>query len=89
MWIILELTRLAIHPDYQVKNLASYLISKSIKYIRKYKSEVRCLVSFADSTHNHSGVVYKASNWVLDGMLMIGVIFVIRRLYGIRLRDLV
>lgn len=64
---VLELSRLAIHPDYQVKNLASYLISKSVNYIRNNQSEIKCLVSFADMTHNHSGTVYKASNWKLDG----------------------
>lgn len=25
------------------------------------------LISFADTTHNHFGTIYKASNWILDG----------------------
>lgn len=66
---LLELSRLAIHPRYQIKNLASYLISKSINYIRKNKQNIKCLVSFADSTFNHLGTIYKASNWILDGIV--------------------
>jgi hypothetical protein len=64
---VLELSRLAIHPDYQIKNLASFLISLSVRYIRSNQSGIKCLVSFADATHNHLGTIYKASNWVLDG----------------------
>ena len=64
---ILELSRLAIHPNYQVKNLASNIIAKSINYIKQNKSNINLLVSFADSTYNHLGTIYKASNWILDG----------------------
>lgn len=64
---ILELSRLAIHPKYQVKNLASNLVSRSIRFISRYKLEVKMLISFADSTYNHLGTVYKATNWDLDG----------------------
>jgi predicted RNA-binding Zn-ribbon protein involved in translation (DUF1610 family)/GNAT superfamily N-acetyltransferase len=66
---IRELSRLAIHPSYQVKNLASHLISRSIKYIKYNHNDIKLLVSFADSTYNHIGTVYKASNWVLDGIV--------------------
>lgn len=64
---MLELSRLAIHPQYQMNNLASHLISRSINYIKINNQHIKSLVSFADLTHNHSGVIYKASNWVLDG----------------------
>jgi hypothetical protein len=64
---ILELSRLCIHPQYQVKNLASFLIARSIQFLKKKCPEIECLVSFADSTHNHLGTIYKASNWKLDG----------------------
>ena len=64
---ILELSRLAIHPQYQIKNLASNIIGRSIRYIKINKSEIKCLVSFADATYNHSGTIYKASNWKMDG----------------------
>jgi hypothetical protein len=63
---VLELSRLAIHPQYQVKNLASFILSKSIKIIKSINT-IKCLVSFADLTYNHSGTIYKASNWIPDG----------------------
>jgi len=64
---VLELSRLAIHPDYQIKNFASFLISLSIKSVHSIRPEIKILVSFADTTHNHLGTIYKASNWKLDG----------------------
>lgn len=66
---ILELSRLAIHPQYQIKNLASNIISRSINYIKQNKQIIELLVSFSDSTYNHSGIIYKASNWKLDGII--------------------
>jgi len=64
---VLELSRLAIDHKYHKYNFASWLISKSIKMVKNKFSSVRLLVSFADSTYNHSGTIYKASNWILDG----------------------
>jgi hypothetical protein len=64
---VLELSRLVVHPEYQIKNLASFLIANSIHEVRRLRPEVKLLVSFADSTYNHSGIIYKASNWKLDG----------------------
>lgn len=64
---VLELSRVAINPQYQIKNLASNIIAKSISYIKINRPEIELLVSFADTTHNHLGTIYKASNWKLDG----------------------
>lgn len=60
-----ELHRLIIHPQYQARNLASWLIGKVVKVMRRdgYKR----LVSFCDPTFGHDGSIYKASNWHLDG----------------------
>jgi hypothetical protein len=66
---LLELTRLCIHPGYQIKNFASWMISKSIKLIKNKHQHIKKLISFADSTFNHDGVIYKASNWKLDGIV--------------------
>lgn len=58
-----ELSRLCINPRYQMRNLASWFIAKCIKRLPcKYK----CIISYADTTFNHIGTVYKASNFVLD-----------------------
>lgn len=65
---VLELTRLCIHPGYQKKNFASWIISKTIREVKNLK-KYQVLISFADKTFNHDGVVYKASNWTLDGIV--------------------
>lgn len=62
---VVGLSRLAIHPSVP-KNACSFLISKSIDLIRadgRYKS----LVSFADSSRGHSGLIYRASGWTYMG----------------------
>lgn len=66
---VFELSRFAIHPLYQQKNLASYLISKSIGFIKTTCPDIKLLVSFADTSFNHLGIIYKASNWIFDGMV--------------------
>ena len=62
---VLELARLVVHPKYQKHNLLSWFLARCERIIRKSRPEIKCLVSFADSTFNHSGAVYKASNWTL------------------------
>jgi len=63
---VLELARLVVHPKYQKKNLLSWFLARCERYIRQTRLEIEYLVSFADSTHNHTGAVYKASNWELN-----------------------
>lgn len=58
-----ELSRLCINPKFQKKNFASWLIGRSIsKLDRKYK----CIISYADTTFNHDGTIYRASNFMQD-----------------------
>ena len=45
------------------KNEASYLIANSLKMLPKPK----IVVSYADTAHNHSGVVYQATNFLFTG----------------------
>ncbi len=59
---VLELDRFCIHPKYQKKNLGSFFLSKTIKYI-KSNTQTKLLISFADSGQNHDGALYKASGW--------------------------
>ena len=66
---VLELNRLAISPKYQIKNLASYVIGKSIRHLKHNRKDIIILVSFSDTTHNHIGTIYKASNWKFDGTI--------------------
>ncbi len=52
-----ELSRFCIHPSYHKKNLASYVISKSLSMIDKD------VVSYADTTFGHDGTIYLAANF--------------------------
>jgi hypothetical protein len=63
----LELQRL-FSFDWAGRNTESYMISQSIKYIKKYHSNIECLVSFADPNVNHNGTIYQASNWLYCGL---------------------
>lgn len=59
-----DLSRLCIHPAYQKKNFASWFISRCIKSLDiKY----RLIIAYADSTFNHFGTAYRASNFAFDG----------------------
>lgn len=64
---VLELDRMCIHPEYQKKNMASFLLSKVVRLVKIDFPEVFVLVSFADPRFGHSGVVYKAANWEYVG----------------------
>ncbi|MFN0314743.1 MAG: hypothetical protein ACKVQA_06885 [Burkholderiales bacterium] len=61
-----EMARLWIGDEIP-KNGESWLIAKSVKYIRRERPEVVALVTYADPSVGHSGAVYKAANWVEDG----------------------
>lgn len=65
---IRELSRLCIHPAYNKKNFGSWFISRCLK---RLKRDTNCeLVStYADSTFNHDGTIYKAANFKFDGIV--------------------
>ncbi len=60
---VLELDRFCIHPGYQKKNLASWLLSRGAKAAFEAHPQVSTLISFADTTFGHLGTIYKAANW--------------------------
>ena len=62
-----ELSRLWI-DDKMPCNTESWFISKTIALIRKEHPEVEALVSFADPEAGHVGTIYKAANWVMEGV---------------------
>lgn len=64
--LVWELARLYL-IDEVPKNSESWLISKSVKWIKKNVPEVRFLVSYADPSAGHQGIIYKASGWKEDG----------------------
>ena len=52
-----ELTRFCISPDWQVKNLSSWFLSRCVKRIHKP------IITYADTTLGHKGTIYKACNF--------------------------
>lgn len=59
---VLELNRLCLKNN--IKNDASLLVSRSAKMINGN----RIIISFADTSQGHSGVIYQASNFSYHGL---------------------
>lgn len=59
---VIELTRLWV-CDSVPKNGESYLIGNTLKLVDK-----EFIVSYADSSQNHTNVVYQATNWYYTGL---------------------
>lgn len=61
---VIELNRLVIRPDFDLKNVASFLVSHSLKMLPKGLF----VVSYADvGGWGHVGYVYQASNFLFTG----------------------
>lgn len=50
------------------RNAETWLIGKSVRYIKRHRAGVHALVSYADPNAGHTGVIYRAANWEADGM---------------------
>lgn len=61
---VLELNRLAIRPDLNGDNRASFLVSKSLKMLPRGTF----VVSYADTGWTHVGYVYQACNFLYTGL---------------------
>ena len=42
-------------------------MGKAVKWVRNMFPAVDLLVSYADPSAGHAGIIYKAANWVSDG----------------------
>lgn len=62
---IYELNRLWI-DDICPKNSESYVIGCALRFLKKEHPDW-ILVSFADSEQNHTGAIYRATNWIYTG----------------------
>lgn len=60
---VIELTRLCI-DDTMPKNTASYFVSKCLK---RTEIKEKIIISFADTSQNHTGVIYQATNFIYTG----------------------
>ena len=63
---VLELTRLFIHDGYG-SNIESWFISQSFNWLRKFRTEIKALISYASPVEGHSGTIYQATNWIYQG----------------------
>jgi len=59
---VLELTRLFIHDGYG-KNIESFVIGQSFKWLKENMPDIKLLISYADPAQGHVGGIYKATNW--------------------------
>lgn len=64
---VLELRRLVLH-DAAGRNSESRVVGLCLRSIKKLSPETSVIVSYADPAHGHSGVIYRASNFVHIGM---------------------
>jgi hypothetical protein len=53
--------------DWAPKNIESFMISQSIKYLERNYPHIKILVSFADPAQGHLGIIYQATNWLYTG----------------------
>lgn len=63
-----ELNRMVMTDD-SPKCSESQAIGLCIKYIKKYKTEIRYLLSFSDGKEENVGIIYQATNWEYYGYL--------------------
>jgi len=64
---VLELRRLVL-LDHAGRNSESRVVGHCLRWIRKIDKEVEVIVSYADPYHNHTGTIYKASNFKYLGL---------------------
>lgn len=60
---LLELNRLVIDEETE-KNTLSFFVSNSLKFLPK----PLVIVSYADTSQNHNGYIYQATNWIYTGL---------------------
>lgn len=60
---VFELTRLWVADGYG-RNIESYCIARSFDWLRKNEPNIKCLISYADPSESHLGIIYQATNWL-------------------------
>lgn len=63
---LIELRRLCC-IDATPKNTESYFIGKTLKWLKKHTG-IKTVISYADETYGHTGVIYQASNFTKSGV---------------------
>lgn len=71
--VVVELHRLAMlrKKDWKARppHILSWFVSRCLKTLVKEKEHIRCVVSFADSTQGHLGIIYRALNAYYFGLV--------------------
>jgi len=62
---VYELLRLFVHDGYG-KNIESFVIGQSFKWLKENRPEVKILVSYADPEAGHVGIIYQSTNWMFQ-----------------------
>ena len=62
---ICELTRVALTKHHTP---VTKIISIAIKMLKKFCPELKLIVSYADIDQGHEGKIYKAGNWIYEGL---------------------
>lgn len=63
---LIELKRLCC-IDNTPRNTESFFIGGTLKWLKK-NTDIKTVISYADTTYSHEGTIYKASNFVHHGM---------------------
>lgn len=63
---LIELKRLCCIDD-TPKNTESFFIGKTLRWLKK-NTKIKTVISYADTTYNHNGIIYRASNFKHIGM---------------------
>ena len=64
---VLELRRLVL-VDEAERNSESFVVGKTLRYIKNNSSGIDIVVSYADPLYGHSGTIYRASNFEYLGV---------------------
>ena len=64
---ILELTRLYVDDGYG-SNIESCALGKTFQWIRENDTNIKVLLSYANNGQGHVGGIYKATNWIYQGL---------------------
>ena len=62
---VCELTRIALTKH---ETQVSKIISIALRLLKKKCPKTKLVVSYADADQNHSGGIYKATNWIYEGL---------------------
>ena len=64
---VYELRRVALNGNQALP--ASKYVAISLKLLKKRKPLVKIIVSYADTAQNHTGTIYRATNWLYLGLM--------------------